>query len=320
VHCQRHGINSEKSFNEKHLSMKPLVSVVTPAHNAAAILLGAINAVAHQTVGSVEHIVIDDGSNDGTLELLQELSREVPHLRYLRQRRQGAGMARNVGIEAAEGRYVAFLDSDDLWLPRKLEAQMGFMEDHQCVFSYGDYYVRDQARRSFRGTFKTPEKLTHQDLLRGCPIGCLTAAYNQEALGKAYMPNIARGQDWALWLSLTRDGTPAMRYPGAEAVYHRGRGSLSANKLSKSLDMYRIYREQENIGAVTAFGYLLGFAIHSLRKRWLADRGELGHLELDRQVSEKPSGAFGAAALVEDHQTPPAHPLVAIQDQGRRQQ
>lgn len=249
--------------------MKPLVSVITPAHNAASVLARAIQAVADQTRGSVEHIVIDDGSKDGTLELLQELSREVPHLRYLHQQRQGAGMARNLGIEAAQGRYIAFLDSDDLWLPRKLEAQVTFMEDYQCVFSYGDYHVRDRNRGDARGTFRTPHELTYDDLLRGCPIGCLTAAYNQEELGKAYMPRMARGQDWALWLSLTRNGTRAMRYPGVEAVYHRGRGSLSANKLGKSLDMYQIYRRQEGISTLRTLGYLATFTVHSLKKRWV---------------------------------------------------
>lgn len=250
--------------------MKPLVSVITPAHNAAIILETAIQAVATQTYHPLEHIIIDDGSTDGTAELLQELSRELPHLRCIHQRRQGAGMARNLGIEAAEGRYIAFLDSDDLWLPRKLELQVGFMEERQCAFSYGDYLVQGRDKDHVGKAFRTPLQLTHQDLLRGCPIGCLTAAYNQEALGKAYMPRAARGQDWALWLSLTRNGTPAMRYPGTEAVYHRGRGSLSANKLSKSLDMYRIYRQQERIGAIRTLGYLASFSIHSLRKRWVA--------------------------------------------------
>jgi teichuronic acid biosynthesis glycosyltransferase TuaG len=250
--------------------MDPLVSVITPSHNAAVVLERAVGAVALQTMPALEHIIVDDGSDDGTVELLQELSRDLPHLRYIRQRRQGAGMARNLGIEAAEGRYIAFLDSDDLWLPRKLESQVSFMEERECVFSYGDYLVQGRDKDHVRGTFRTPSQLTHQDLLRGCPIGCLTAAYNQEALGKAYMPRAARGQDWALWLSLTRDGTPAMRYPGTEAVYHRGRGSLSANKLSKSLDMYRIYRQQERIGAIRTLGYLASFSIHSLRKRWVA--------------------------------------------------
>jgi teichuronic acid biosynthesis glycosyltransferase TuaG len=250
--------------------MKPLVSVITPAHNAATVLLEATKAVGEQTLASVEHIVIDDGSTDGTAELLQELGRGIPRLRYLHQRRQGAGMARNLGIEAAEGRYIAFLDSDDLWLPRKLESQVRFMEERQCSFSYGDYQVCDRSSDSLGRTFRTPNELSYRDLLRGCPIGCLTAAYNQEALGKAYMPRVARGQDWALWLSLTRNGTLAMRYPGTEAVYHRGRGSLSANKLSKSLDMYWIYRRQEGIGALRTLGYLTSFSMHSLKKRWVA--------------------------------------------------
>ncbi|TVP82129.1 glycosyltransferase family 2 protein [Thioalkalivibrio sp.] len=249
--------------------MKPLVSVVTPSHNAAAALVQAVHAVVGQTLAPLEHVIIDDGSTDGTAELLQELCREIPHLQYIHQRRRGAGMARNLGIEAARGRYIAFLDSDDLWLPRKLQSQVSFMEEQECVFSYGDYVVHDRDRDRFGRAFRTPRELTYEDLLRGCPIGCLTAAYNQEALGKSYMPRVARGQDWALWLALTRDGTRAMKYPGTEAVYQRGKGSLSANKLSKSLDMYQIYRQQERIGAARAIGYLASFSINSLRKRWV---------------------------------------------------
>ena len=252
------------------LPMKPLVSVVTPSHNAAAVLGQAVNAVVDQTLAPLEHIIIDDGSTDGTAELLQELGREIPHLRYVHQKRLGAGMARNLGIEAAQGRYIAFLDSDDLWLPRKLESQVSFMEEQQCVFSYGDYLEHDRNSGRAVRAFRTPHTLTYQDFLHGCPIGCLTVAYNQEAMGKSYMPRVARGQDWGLWLALTRNGALAMRYPGTEAVYFHGRGGLSSNKLRKFLDIYRIYREQERIGPARTLGLLTRHTMNSLRKRWLA--------------------------------------------------
>jgi len=241
-----------------------LVSVVTPAFNAEASLHRAVSSVARQKTRVLEHIIVDDGSKDNTLELLYALGTEYSHLTVLTQRRHGAAWARNAGIEAARGRYIAFLDADDEWLPDKLACQVGFMEETGTLFSYGDYWRCFGAGEARRKRVRGPAALDYSDLLRGCPIGCLTVAFNQEALGKVYMPDVPRGHDWGLWLRLTRGGGAARRYPGVEAIYHVNRYSLSTNKLGKAHDVYRIYREQERLGRARSLIYLTEHTLRSL--------------------------------------------------------
>ena len=245
-------------------TLEGLVSVVTPALNAAASIERVVRSVAAQSVPVLEHIVVDDGSNDETLGELGRLKHQFPHLRIISLPRRGAARARNAGIELAQGRYIAFLDADDEWLPDKLKRQIGFMEETGTVFSYGDYWRCRGADEARRKRVRGPATLSYSDLLRGCPIGCLTVAYNQESLGKAYMPDVRRGHDWGLWLELTRKGAVARRYPGTEAVYHVSRRSLSRNKLQKARDVYRIYREQEGLGAGRSLVYLVEHGFRSL--------------------------------------------------------
>lgn len=244
------------------------VSVITPTYNAGRTIVRTIESVAAQTYGVMEHIVIDDGSSDNTVAIVRSLTARYSHLKLIEgARNSGAGAARNRGIEAAQGKYIAFLDSDDVWFPNKLEQQIGFMERNSVCFSYGDYLVVDAESRKVVGHYDVPESLTHSDLLRRCPIGCLTAAYDQYALGKVYMPDVRRGQDWGLWLAITKRGVTARKYPGLAAVYQYRTGSLSRNKLRKMADMYRIYRREQGLGTLQSACYLLAHAFHIARKR-----------------------------------------------------
>jgi glycosyltransferase involved in cell wall biosynthesis len=242
------------------------VAVITATYNSADVIERNIRSVGSQSLKPAEHIVVDDGSADDTVDIVCELQREFPHLKLVRQKNGGAGAARNTAIEMAGSRYVAFLDSDDYWSERKLETQIGFMMTHGVAFSYGDYDTVDATGKPL-GRLQPPERVAYADFLRGCPIGCLTAAFDQSILGKRYMPGVRRGQDWGLWLALTRDGTVARRYPGCHAIYHRSNGSLSSDKVRKAGDIYRIYREQERIGPTRSLYYMVPHIYNALSKR-----------------------------------------------------
>lgn len=244
-----------------------LVSVVTASHDSESSIERCVRSVSSQTCMPLEHIVVDDGSTDRTVELLAALAREIPILKVIRQPNRGAGPARNAGIEAARGRYIAFLDSDDAWLEHKLENQVAFMEEQGGGFTYGDYAIVDGENGESIGQFSTPDSLGYDQLLTRCPIGCSTVAYNQEILGKRYMPAIRRGQDWALWLAMTRQGIEARKYPGCEVIYYKRRGSLSNRKLLKAIDMYRVYTVEEKIGRVFSAYLLARFAMNVMTRK-----------------------------------------------------
>lgn len=243
------------------------VSVITPVYNRAAVLGNAIMSVLHQTYGDWEHLVVDDGSTDGSHDVVQSFAAKHARVKCLRNvGAKGAAGARNTGIGAATGQFIAFLDSDDLWCERKLEFQVQFMRAAGAIFTYGDYTKVAADTRDTIVEYSLPEKLTYQDLLLGCPIGCLTVAYDQQALGKLFMPGVRAGQDWALWLAITRKGVTARKYPGREAVYTAQEKSLSSNKVKKVPDIYRIYREYEGLSVVKSLGYLFRHVLYAARK------------------------------------------------------
>ena len=239
-------------MDKQNSPLARLMSVITPVYNDEVYIRRAAKSVAEQTVPVYEHIIINDGSTDGTARVLEELKETYPNVHLITQKRKGAAIARNQGIDHAKGKYIAFLDSDDLWHKRKVENQVRFMEEEGCNFSYGDYNEVDHQDLHLKKTYHFPESVEHKHLLRGCPIGCLTAAYNQEALGKHYLPLERSGQDWGLWLSLTGLGERAQKYPGIEASYANGRRSLSHHKLRKAASIYRIYVNYEKLSPLGA--------------------------------------------------------------------
>ena len=242
------------------------ISVITAAYNSASVIERNIRSVGRQSLQASEHIIIDDGSTDDTASIVQSLRDEFPRVRVIRQANGGAARARNAGIAEATGRFIAFLDSDDEWAEQKLASQVEYMLSKEVPFSYGDYDAVDAANGQLLGRFEAPPELHYSDLLRGCPIGCLTVAFDQKALGKRYMPEVRRGQDWGLWLELTRDGVTGHRYPGCHAVYHRAKNTLSSAKFRKAADIYRIYRSQEKLGWLQSLNYLQRHVFSAMTK------------------------------------------------------
>ncbi len=212
-------------------------------------------------------IIVNDHSQDDSLDIINKYADEDKRIKVIQNsRNSGSAISRNKAIKEAKGRYIAFLDSDDSWKAQKLEKQISYMQSNNLAFTYGDYLIVDKKTGEEVSSIEIPDELTYKDLLRSCPIGCLTAVYDSEKLGKVYMPNVRQGQDWGLWLALTRDGTKAYKYPGCEAYYHVGENSLSANKLQKGLNMYRIYKHEEHLSFISSIWFLFRHTLYVLNK------------------------------------------------------
>lgn len=254
----------------------PLVSVVMPVYNSAATLGASIRSVLTQTHGDLELLVTDDKSSDNSMDLLEEFARQDDRvLPASAPERGGAGRARNLAISRARGDYIAFLDSDDLWLPDKVERQIDFAATTATPLTFTSYYKVDADYDGESVDFipngrvvQAREQVDYRAMLIQDHIGALTAMYDRTVLGTRLMPEMPKRQDYALWLSIMRDGVDARGLPEPLAVYRSQRaGSLSSNKLSLVPYNWALYREHEQLSAPRSTVALAGAVWHSLRKR-----------------------------------------------------
>ncbi len=244
----------------------PLVSVVTPVRDAAETLPETVASVLAQTRGDWEMLLVDDGSTDGSAALAERFAAADPRVRALRlDAPRGTAAARNAGIAAARGRYIAFLDADDLWRPEKLARQLAFMAAGGHVFAFSAYRRMDASGRPL-GVVGVPARVGYHDLLRDNVIGCLTAIYDARALGRVEMPPLVRRQDFGLWLRLLKLTRFAHGQDEVLADYRVRPGSLSGSKLAAARDNWRLYREIEALPPARAAYYFLRCAGAGLLK------------------------------------------------------
>jgi teichuronic acid biosynthesis glycosyltransferase TuaG len=245
----------------------PSVSVITPVWNAADTLEETVRSVQSQTWTEWEMLLVNDGSEDGSHVLAERLAREDPRVRLLGwSKNQGAAKARNAGIAAARGRYVAFLDADDLWRPEKLAVQLEYVTQTRAVFVFSAYQRMDAEGRPL-GRVGVPAWVDHATLLRGNVIGCLTALYDAGHYGRVEMPDLRRRQDYGLWLRLLARGGKAHGIDEVLADYRVRRGSLSANKVTALAATWRLYREAAGLTRLRAGWCLASNATQALRRR-----------------------------------------------------
>jgi len=245
----------------------PTVSVVMPVYNGEAFISESIRSVMQQSFQNWELIVVDDASADASVDIVRALCAEDERIRLIQlEQNSGAAVARNTAIESARGRYIAFLDGDDLWLPHKLERQLAFMQETGAAFSYSAYERIDESGQHLT-PIGVPERLQYQDLLKTCYIGCLTAIYDAEVYGKRLMPLIRKSQDHGLWLDLLRAGEEARGINEVLAIYRVRSGSNTSNKLNASTYTWRVYRDLENMPSSKASYYFGHYAIRGLLRR-----------------------------------------------------
>ena|SRR5690606_25332519 len=225
-----------------------LVGIITPIHNCSDFLEKTIQTVLSQTYQDWEMIMVDDCSTDQSLAIAQRYAAQDGRIKVLKlEQNSGAAVARNTAIEAAQGRYIAFLDSDDLWLPNKLETQLQFMKENDAAFSYSAYEKIDENGTVF-GVIGVPEKISYHDLLKTCSIGCLTAVYDTHKLGKIYMPTNTKREDFATWLQILKKFDYAYGINEVLAQYRVYNSQTSAKKAKMAKENWRLYRDIEKLG------------------------------------------------------------------------
>ena len=236
----------------------PLVSIITPLFNAEKYIAQTLESVQQQSYENWEHIIVNDASEDASEEIAKNFADKHPRVQLISlPENKGAAYCRNHATELAQGDYIAFLDSDDLWHPEKLTKQIGFMLSHDCEVSYTSYLHINEAGESLHKRIKALDLLPYKKQLRNNYIGNLTGIYNARTLGKIIAPPIRKRQDWAVWLTaIKRSGKPALGLVEDLASYRVREGSISSNKLALIPYNFKFYRSH--------LGYSWGASVYRL--------------------------------------------------------
>lgn len=246
----------------------PTVSIVMPVHNSSDFLADSISSVLRQSYGDWELLVVDDWSVDTSLAICHQFLETDRRIRLFKLERScGPAVARNTAIENAKGRYLAFLDADDCWLPEKLEKQIAFMRETSAAFTYTAYEKID-AEGVVTGKVSVPDSVDYARMLRGNVIGCLTAIYDTKYFGKVYMPEIRKRQDLGLWLKLLKMRNRAYAIQEILAQYRVHGNSLSANKISAAHYTWKLYREVERLSLIKCSWYFSQYAVRGLFNKY----------------------------------------------------
>ncbi|SDZ55628.1 teichuronic acid biosynthesis glycosyltransferase TuaG [Evansella caseinilytica] len=239
---------------------KPLISVITPAYNSEKFIGTAIDSVAAQTYSNWEMIIVDDGSTDKTINIIEKYKEKDNRIRLVQlKENSGPAVARNIAIREAGGRYLAFLDSDDQWLPEKLEKQLRFMQEKQIAFSFTKYKTINERGEDIGKIVPIPDKADYKLLLKQNVIGCLTVMIDQEQTGEVQMVNIRTRQDYVLWLHLCKRGFSAYGLQEILSVYRLSDNSISSNKLKMAKQNWRVYREIEKLSLIKSIWYFMNY-------------------------------------------------------------
>lgn len=241
-----------------------LVSIITPLYNCSDYLEQTIQSVLSQTYQDWEMIMVDDCSTDNSLEIAQKYAAQDSRIKVFQlEKNSGAAVARNTAIEATAGRFIAFLDSDDKWLPHKLETQIQFMEDNDVAFSYAAYEKINEEGKVF-GLMGVPEKVNYKQLLKTCVIGCLTAVYDVNKLGKVYMPTSTKREDFATWLNILKQIDFAHGLTVPLAQYRVYANQTSGKKASMAKENWQLYRDLEKLNFFQASYYFGHYAVRGV--------------------------------------------------------
>lgn len=231
-----------------------------PSYNSEFYIAASIASVIEQTHQDWELIIVDDASTDNSYNIISEFSKKDKRIKCMTHSRNlGTGAARNTAIKAATGSYMAFLDSDDLWKPNKLETQLAYMATKKATVCFSSYELIDEQGKPLHKLVEALPKLSYRKQLKCNYIGNLTGLYHAESLGKIDLPEIKKRQDWVMWLNVIKKGGDAIGINESLAYYRVRKGSVSSNKLTLVTHNFNVYNKALGFGFFRSVTYLVLF-------------------------------------------------------------
>ena len=247
---------------------EPLVSIITPVYNSEKFLSETIECIQNQTYKNWQLLLIDDCSNDNSSEVIKRYSEHDSRIKYIKlDNNSGAAVSRNKGLSLAEGRFVAFADSDDLWDSKKLEKQVGYMLKKNVGFTFTSYrYMKEDGTKTNK-VARAPEKIDYEGLLRNTIIGCSTVVIDRDILGNFEMPLVRRGQDTATWLQLLKTEKYAYGIYDDLVFYRLVGNSISSNKIKALKRTWNTYRNVEKLSLPKSMYVFCFYVFNAIKKR-----------------------------------------------------
>ncbi len=249
--------------------MKDLVSIIIPVYNAEKFIDETINTVLNQTYTNWELLLVNDCSTDNSVKLIKKYLKDNRIKLINNKTNSKAAISRNNGIKKAKGRYICFLDADDLWNKEKLEKQVKFMNEKDCAFSFTGYEFADENGKPNGKKVFIPETITYKQALKNTTIWTSTVMFDMNKLSKEdiYMPNVARGQDTATWWKVLRKINYAYGLNEILSFYRRTSASLSANKFVALKRTWNLYRNVEHLNIFSSSYNFIWYCFNAVKRR-----------------------------------------------------
>ncbi|UYW00912.1 glycosyltransferase [Flavobacterium agricola] len=242
-----------------------LVSIITPTFNSEKYILETIQSVIKQTYSNWEMIIVDDCSTDSTFSLLTLQAELEPRIKVLKlAKNSGAGVARQLALDNSNGNYIAFLDSDDMWKPEKLQVQIDFLKTNNLAITFSGYELIDEKSNPLRKLILPKKQVTYKELFYCNWIGNLTGIYDVTKIGKIPISTFRKRQDWIMWLEVLKIEKVAFSTPNNLAYYRIRKDSISASKLQLLKSNYLVYYNYHKQNVVSSFFSMLVFLYNQL--------------------------------------------------------
>lgn len=245
--------------------MKPEISIITACYNSEKYIDETIQSVLNQTFTNWEWWIVDDQSKDRSVEKIQQYEDPRIHLISL-EKNKGAAEARNIGLEKATGRFITFLDSDDVWLPEFLEKTRAYLVDNDEELVYASYKRHDEELEPLLEDFIAEDHITYNRILYNCPIPMLTSMYDSQRIGKIKIPEVDMREDYAMWIEILKKIPEARAIKEPLAIYRIRKTSYSRNKFKILRKQFAVYSKFLNLSLPKSTYYTLHWALNGMKK------------------------------------------------------